>query len=104
MDDHLRGDGADGQSNKLVTIEFICRKSTMQDQSRILVMVILLLLDYAQGKVGKEVFISDGGSCRRRSRVMVASRSSRSWMTEGTRGRSSCMIMLRRQWGKIIKL
>ena len=42
-------------------------------------MVILLLLDYAQGKVGKEVFISDGGSCRRRSRIMVASR--RSWMT-----------------------
>ena len=81
MDDHLRGDGADGQSNKLVTIEFICRKSTMQDQSRILVMVILLLLDYAQGKVRKEVFISDGGNCRRRSRVMVASRSRRSWMT-----------------------
>ena len=81
MDDHLRGDGADGQSNKLVTIEFICRKSTMQDQSRILVMVILLLLDYAQGKVRKEVFISDRGSCRRRSRVMVASRSRRSWIT-----------------------
>ena len=55
-----------------------CRKSAMQDQSRILVMTILLLLDYAQGK---EVFISDGGSCRRRSRVMVASRSKRSWMT-----------------------
>ena len=32
-------------SNKLVTIEFICRKSAMQDQSRILVMTILLLLD-----------------------------------------------------------
>ena len=57
-----------------------CRKSAMQDQSRILVMTILLLLDYAQGKVGMEV-ISDGGSCRRRSRVMVASRSRRSWMT-----------------------
>ena len=52
----------------------------MQVQSRILVMTILLLLDYAQWKVGKEVFISDGGSCRRRSRVMVASRSRRSWM------------------------
>ena len=58
-----------------------CRKSAMQDQSRILVMTILLLLDYAQGKVEKEVFISDGGSCRRRSRVMVASRSRRSWIT-----------------------
>ena len=45
-----------------MTIEFICRKSTMQDQSRILVMVILLLLDYAQGKVGKEVFIIDGAT------------------------------------------
>ena len=66
MDDHLRGDGADGQSNKLVTIEFICRKSAMQDQSRILIMTILLLLDYAHGKVGKEVFISDEDSCRRR--------------------------------------
>ena len=66
--------------------------------------LLLLLLDYAQEKVGKEVFISDGGSCRSRSRVMVASRSRRSWMTEGTRGRSSCMRMLRRQWGKIIKL
>ena len=53
MDDHLRGDGADGQSNKLVTIEFICRKSAMQDQSRILVMTILLLLDYAQGRLGR---------------------------------------------------
>ena len=31
------------------------RKSAMQDQSRILVMTILLLLDYAKGKVGKEV-------------------------------------------------
>ena len=62
MYNHLRGDGADGQSNKLVTIEFICRKSAMQDQSRILVMTILLLLDYAQGKVGKEVFISDGAT------------------------------------------
>ena len=43
-------------------------------------MTILLLLDYAQGKVGKEVFISDWGSCRRRSRVMMASRSRKSWM------------------------
>ena len=50
-----------------------CRKSAMQDQSRILVMTILLLLDYAQGK---EVFISDGGSCRRRS-----------WMTKRCRMR-----------------
>ena len=36
----------------------------MQDQSRILVMTILLLLDYAQGKVGKEVFIIDGATAR----------------------------------------
>ena len=55
-------------------------------------MVILLLLDYAQGKVGKEVFISDGGSCRRRSRVMVASRSRRSWIT---------MRMLRRNGARL---